>query len=85
MGARRRVRRVEQGRATIHARCRRLHPRARNDETRPQDAIDLRVLRPLLTPTDHDEVRRLVSLVMARGFDRDRDLLALADEYLANR
>lgn len=55
---------------------------ARDDATRPQDAIDLRALRPTLTRRDHDEVHRLVGLVTARGFNRDRDLVALAQEYL---
>jgi hypothetical protein len=58
---------------------------ARDDDTRPQDAIDLRALRPTLTPADHAEVRRLAALVTARGFHRDRDLMALAEEYLARR
>lgn len=56
---------------------------ARDDDTRPQDAIDLRALRPTLTPTDRAEVRRLVGLVTTRGFHRDRDLVMLAEEYLA--
>ncbi|HSF97473.1 MAG TPA: nucleotidyl transferase AbiEii/AbiGii toxin family protein [Ornithinibacter sp.] len=58
---------------------------ARDDDTRPQDAIDLRALRPTLTPADDAEVRRLAALVRARGFHRDRDLMALAEEYLARR
>lgn len=54
-----------------------------NDESRPQDAIDLRALRPTLTPVDEAEVRRLAGIVTARGFNRERDLLGLADDYLA--
>ena len=56
---------------------------ARDDDIRPQDAMDLRALRPTLSRADHDEVRRLVALVTARGFHRDRDLVGLAETYLA--
>jgi hypothetical protein len=46
------------------------------------DLIDLGALRRTLTTTDHAEVRRLVALVTARGFHRDRDLVRLAEDYL---
>lgn len=52
------------------------------DAHRPQDAMDLRALRSVLAPGDADEVRRLAALVTSRGFHRDRDLIALAEEYL---
>lgn len=57
---------------------------ARDDDVRPQDAMDLRALRRVLTADDADEVLRLVSLVSSRGFDRERDLRSLAREYLAS-
>lgn len=56
---------------------------SRDDESRPQDAMDLRALRSVLSLEEQDEVRRLAALVMSRGFHRDRDLAALVEEYLA--
>ena len=56
---------------------------ARDDVNRPPDAMDLRSLRPVLRPGEADEVRRLASLVVARGFHRDRDVVALGEEFLA--
>lgn len=56
---------------------------ARDDESRPQDSMDLRALRSTLTATDESEVRRLAGLVMQRGFHRERDLLTMAEEFLA--
>lgn len=58
---------------------------ARDDEVRPQDAVDLIALRPTLSPVDEADVRRLAGLVVERGFHRDRDLVALAAEYLSGR
>lgn len=49
---------------------------ARDDETRPQDAADLRALREVATPADFDQARQAIALVTARGFDRERDLAA---------
>lgn len=56
---------------------------ARDDRTRPQDGADLLALRGVLTHTDQADIRRLAQLVCARGFHRERDLVALADDYLA--
>lgn len=56
---------------------------ARDDESRPQDAIDLRSLRPILSTADADEVRGLAALVADRGFDRGRDIVGLAEAYLS--
>lgn len=55
---------------------------ARDDLTRPQDAADLRALRPRLSNTDEAAIRPIAQRVMDRGFHRDRDLVALADAYL---
>lgn len=49
---------------------------ARDDETRPQDAADLRALRDVATARDFDQARHAISLVTARGVDRERDLAA---------
>ena len=56
---------------------------AHDDASRPQDGMDLASLRAILQPSDEDEVRRLAVLVMDRGYGRDRDLLAMAEAYLA--
>jgi predicted nucleotidyltransferase len=53
------------------------------DDGRPQDAMDLRALRSVLTADDETEAHRLAGLVMARGFARERDLPTLLSAYLA--
>lgn len=58
---------------------------ARDDETRPQDAGDLLALKRVLTTSDHDDIRRLVRLIVGRGYHRNRDLVALAEEYLGGK
>lgn len=58
---------------------------ARDDDLRPQDAADLVALRPTLTEADVARVRDLSALVVARGFDRERDLVGLAHDYLHGR
>lgn len=55
---------------------------ARDDAVRPQDAADLVALRPALTERDARRIRELAALVTARGFDRERDLVELAHDYL---
>lgn len=57
---------------------------ARDDTTRPQDAADLVALRRVLTHQDEIDLRRLVRLVVERGYHRDRDLITLAETYLAS-
>ncbi|MCA0438301.1 MAG: nucleotidyl transferase AbiEii/AbiGii toxin family protein [Actinobacteria bacterium] len=52
------------------------------DASRPQDDMDLRALRAVLTAGDADDVRRLAALVTSRGFHRERDLMGLAEDYL---
>lgn len=56
---------------------------SRDDAVRPQDAMDLRALRPTLTAQDAEEIRELATLVADRGFHRERDLRTLAEGYLA--
>jgi predicted nucleotidyltransferase len=56
---------------------------ARNDETRPQDAIDLRALKSAATPNDIESARAAVRLIAKRGFARGRDLEAALDALLA--
>ncbi len=54
------------------------------ESSRPQDAMDLHALRGALTSTDAAEVRRLAAEIVSRGFHRERDLIALAEEYLSH-
>lgn len=56
---------------------------ARDDHTRPQDAADLRALRPLLTDEDQHVARTAVTLIEQRGFTRGRPLTALLERYLS--
>ncbi len=49
---------------------------ARDDDTRPQDAADLRALRTAAGPDDLDQARTAVALVTERGYARGRDLAA---------
>ena len=58
---------------------RRPPPRAvkvlsRNDMTRPRDLADLRALLRAASGHDLERARRAISLIVARGYHRDRDL-----------
>jgi len=55
---------------------------ARDDETRPQDAIDLRALKGVATPDEIARARSAVGLIAERGFARRRDLVAALDALL---
>lgn len=57
---------------------------ARDDESRPQDAPDLRALRSVVRPADAEVARTAARLIVDRGFDRGRDLVALTDTYLGS-
>jgi hypothetical protein len=56
---------------------------AHDPVSRPQDAIDLRVLRALVDAKEEQRAREACELIMRRGFDRRRDLPALLESYLA--
>lgn len=47
---------------------------SRDNRTRPQDQVDLVELLRVAGPDDLEGARRAVSLIHARGFQRDRDL-----------
>lgn len=47
---------------------------ARDDESRPQEAIDLRSLMEVAAADDCAIARTAVNLIIERGFHRDRDL-----------
>ncbi|MBV9822377.1 MAG: nucleotidyl transferase AbiEii/AbiGii toxin family protein, partial [Actinobacteria bacterium] len=56
---------------------------ARDDATRPQDPFDLAALAAVLDEQDRRVAGEAVRLITARGFNRDRDLAALLERYLA--
>ncbi|MGH3897180.1 MAG: hypothetical protein ACRDTA_02795, partial [Pseudonocardiaceae bacterium] len=56
---------------------------ARDDETRPQDAADLRALHAVLGAADRSAARTAAELIVERGFARGRPLTALTEAFLA--
>ena len=58
---------------------------ARDDEHRPQDAIDLARLRAVAGPADLDEARTLVRLIEGRGYARGRGLVAALGSLTGRR
>ncbi len=58
---------------------------ARDDDRRPQDAVDLRALVPLLDEVEERRARTAVRAIIARGFARGRDLETALDELLRRR
>ena len=48
---------------------------SRDDETRPQDLVDLRALLRVATSVELARARRALTLIAARGYHRGRDLL----------
>lgn len=53
---------------------------ARDDDTRPQDLMDLRALRLVANQEDLASARRAVRLITDRGFHRGRDLAVALDD-----
>jgi hypothetical protein len=51
--------------------------------TRPQDALDLHALRPVLDPAETQRAHEACELIMRRGYHRGRDLPALLQNFLA--
>ena len=49
---------------------------SRDDDTRPQDIIDLRALIVEATPEDLETARAALALIAERGYDRGKDLQA---------
>lgn len=58
---------------------------ANDPKTRPQDALDLRALRTVLDEREVERSREACREIVARGYARGRDLMALLDEYLDDR
>ena len=55
---------------------------SRNDATRPLDLADLRALLRVASDRELERARRALTLIAARGYDRDRDLAAEFDVLL---
>ena len=53
---------------------------ARDDQTRPQDLMDLRALMEVATASDRAQARESVWFISERGYDRGRDLKAALEE-----
>jgi hypothetical protein len=47
---------------------------SRDDETRPQDLVDLRALLQIASPPETMRARHAIRLIATRGYDRGRDL-----------
>lgn len=58
---------------------------ARDDRNRPLDYDDLVSLSARATPEDLDQTRAALRLITERGYERDRDLLALFESFLAEQ
>lgn len=56
---------------------------SRNDDTRPQDILDLRALIVEAMPDDLETARTALDLIAERGFDRGKDLQAEYASVLA--
>jgi hypothetical protein len=56
---------------------------ARDDDTRPQDAADLRALHAVLDAADGAVALTAAELIVERGFARGRPLIALTEAFLA--
>lgn len=56
---------------------------SRDDKERPQDIVDLRALLPGAAPREIDRARRALRLIEERGFNRERNLLAMLEELLS--
>lgn len=53
---------------------------ARDDQTRPQDLVDLRALMEVATASDRAQAKESVRFISERGYDRGRDLRAALEE-----
>lgn len=56
---------------------------SRDDRTRPQDVADLRALLARADANEVDRARNALRLIESRGFHRDRPLIEMLDELLA--
>lgn len=52
-------------------------------DTRPQDAIDIKMLLGIASSLDLDLARNSIALIVERGFHRDRDLASILEGWLS--
>lgn len=57
---------------------------SRDDRTRPQDIVDLRALAKTASKEELQRAREALELIESRGFHRDRPLLTMLDDFLAD-
>jgi predicted nucleotidyltransferase len=57
---------------------------ARDDQSRPQDAADLRALHAVLSTDDRSAARTAAELIVERGFARGRPLTTLTEAFLGD-
>jgi hypothetical protein len=53
---------------------------ARDDESRPQDLVDIKALAREMDSAARVEAARLAAMIQKRGYDRERDLVAALSE-----
>jgi predicted nucleotidyltransferase len=58
---------------------------SRDDQSRPQDKLDIAALLDASAPQDLQLAREAIDLITQRGFNRNRDLIQLFDEELRAR
>ncbi|HSF14535.1 MAG TPA: nucleotidyl transferase AbiEii/AbiGii toxin family protein [Vicinamibacteria bacterium] len=58
---------------------------SRDDETRPQDIVDLRALSKKAPREEIERARKALKLIESRGFHRGRPLLKMLEEFRKNR
>ncbi|HEY7819582.1 MAG TPA: hypothetical protein VIG29_15275, partial [Vicinamibacteria bacterium] len=58
---------------------------SRDDETRPQDIVDLRALSKTASEEEFERARKALELIDSRGFHRGRPLLRMLGDFRAGR
>jgi hypothetical protein len=58
---------------------------SRDDETRPQDIVDLRALSKTASEEEFERARKALKLIVSRGFHRGRPVLRMLDDFRASR
>lgn len=58
---------------------------SRDDETRPQDIVDLRALSKRASEAEFERARTALKLIESLGFHRGRPLLKMLEDYRKTR
>ncbi|MAE71947.1 MAG: hypothetical protein CME06_15960 [Gemmatimonadetes bacterium] len=58
---------------------------SRDNDSRPQDSLDISALSNTMTPTDWQEARRAATLIEKRRFNRGRDLIDLLNALMRSQ